>query len=220
MKNKPPINLMYAMLFIFFSCLNFTSLFSQTQRFNLGFQSAVYFTQIEGDNLRGFNNLGYSVGWLGGYNFNANNELIFSGLYEKIGSNRNGTKTSGLEHRPLAEVDLQVVSIHLAFSKKFGDSWDGENRFRYTTGLKFNNLLKQNSKLYTGIFDYNPELIDEDFKKRYISLKLSVGLIIMKRSILDLTYEHSLQNILHSHIDSPISKLVPFYLGLSLSYYI
>ncbi len=207
-------------LIIFLFTLNLNSLFSQIQRFDLGLQSSVNLTQIEGDNLRGFKNLGYSLGWHGGYNFDDHNQLIIAGLYEKIGSDRSGTKASPLTNRTLAEIDFQVISIYLGYSKKVGDSWDGELRFRFATGLKLNHFLKQQSKLFTGRVDYNPILTDADFKKRYVSFRMSIGLLIFKNTILNLSYDHSIQNILTTQNDLPVSKLVPFYLGLGLSYYI
>ena len=203
-----------------FFCLNFYSSFSQKQGFNFGIQTGINLSQIEGDNLRGFNKVGYNIGWLGGYSFNATNEIIVSGLYERLGSDRSGTRTSRFGNRPLAEVNLQLASIFLAFSQKIGDSWDGSQKFRYVVGLKYNNILSEKSQLFYGDIDDNLQLTKEDFKKHYISMKLGLGILIHKKTALDLYYEHALQNIIYSENATPLNKLVPFSLGLSISYYI
>ena len=83
-----------------------------------------------------------------------------------------------------------------------------------------NQIIEQESNLASSSIEYNPFLTNENFVNIYFSLKMGVGIVVSPNWVLDLNYEHSLQNIYVRNNEIPISKMVPFQLGLSLSYYL
>lgn len=209
------------MLFLMFSlCIHPQDVCAQSKKFNFGVQLSGLLTQIEGDNLRGFSYPSFGFGLLGGYNFTPNAELLVAGSYELIGSQKGDETPSNITNKALAEVKVKQVSLFMAYAKRFGDDWDGSYNFRYHAGIKFNNILKEDGKLFTAIIEDNPQFNKSDFKNKYFSLRIGIGLYVSNHFIVDIFYEHSLQNILAVERVNTISKLVPFYLGLNLSYYL
>ena len=207
-------------LLIFFLFVSTTHLFAQERTFNFGASSGVIFSQIEGDNLRGFKKLGYNFSLLGGFKINSKSEVIVTTSFENLGSKRKGESTSRFTDEYLAEVDLDQVGLSIAYSRNFAEDWDGKSHYRYFGGLKLNSLIDKKGRLSSSSIILSPQLTDNNFRSFYASFKLGVGLIIAEQWILDLNYEHALQNIYVKRDELNINKLVPFHLSMTLSYYI
>ena len=174
------------------------------QKFHFGASAGVIASQVDGDDLSGFNKFGYQAGLLGGYSLNPSNWIIINLEYASFGS-----KVATEFESTSVELDLGSIDILAAYSMRFGDTWDGQKRFRFVVGPKFHRFIEVNS----------PDLDRESIRNFMISGHFGLGFILTPSFILDLSYTHSFTNIFQGEpVDT--DKLVPYYLSVGVSYYL
>ncbi len=175
------------------------------QKFHFGGTVAVVASQVDGDNLRGFNKLGYSAGLLSGYSFNSSHWLMVELQYATFGSNQNNE-----DNATRLETEFKTINVMCGYVLRFGDAWDGTKKFRISVGPRIHAIQK--SKLGR---DDGHALLD-----RYIlSAHASFGILLSDSFILDLSYNQGLSNILKTELMG-IDKLKPYYLSLGVVYYL
>ena len=81
------------------------------QDFHFGVSAGVIFSQIDGDELSGFNKVGGEFGLLGGYSINDANWLVLNLQYSSFGSQRKD-EDSGLS----SEIGLRSINVLAAYS--------------------------------------------------------------------------------------------------------
>jgi len=175
------------------------------QKFHFGLNAAVTASQVDGDNLRGFNKIGYSAGLTGGYAFSPVSWMVVELQYTTFGS------AHGNENSPIKlETDIRTINTLCAYSVRFGDAWDGVARFRAVAGPRFHAV--QHAVL-GNTNDRN------QLKKTFFSLHLGCGMLLTENLLLDLGYQHVLGNILEADVPG-IDRLRPFFLSLGLTCYL
>lgn len=207
-------NCLIVLLFVGFS-IN-----THAQKFELGIQSSFLISQVEGDRLSGFNKVGYSGGLLGGFGFNSGSKLVVGGFYSKLGSVRGGEQTNIRPENILVELNLSTANVLFAYSGNLGSTWSGNPRFRYLGGFRLNRLLSSSSKSHSSGIEFENVRFDKEYLNNYfISLNLGLGFYLTPDLLFDITYQHSVQNILKDP-KLNINKLAPFFLSFDLSYYL
>ena len=174
------------------------------QDFHFGASAAMIASQVDGDDLNGFNKFGGEFGLLGGYSINDANWLVLNLQYASFGSRRTD-EDSGVS----SEIGLRSINVLPAYSLRFGDSWDGQKKFRLVVGPKFQRIIGVESRDFER----------EDLRTMFVSGNLGLSYLISNSFIIDLTYTHSFQNI----VKNPSEKtdtLIPYYLSFGLSYYL
>lgn len=190
---------------LLFIVLLITGYCAKGQKFHFGGSIALVASQVDGDNLRGFNKLGYSAGLLGGYSFSPGSWLVVDLQYSTFGSNQRK------EQSPIRlETDFRSINILCGYALRFGDAWDGSKKFRVMAGLRMHSVQKA---VLGG--DEDRTLVDRYF----ISLNLSLGLLMTENWLLDLSYNQGMSNILKNDI-AEIDKLIPYYISLGVLYYL
>ena len=196
-----------ASILIVAMCMGLVPFSATCQKFHFGGQVGLVSSQMDGDNLRGFNHLGYAVSALGGYAFDDTHWLVVELQRVTFGSSiKKETKS------PRAEVDLTGYNVMAGYSVRFGDSWDGLYRFRAIVGPRFNSVTTASS----------PVIEEEAIQKTFVSVTAGLSYFMTPDLMMDLTYTHAIKNILN---DPPeglvgIDKLVPYYINFSVSYYL
>jgi hypothetical protein len=193
------------------NALHFATLFTLiasgagAQQFHFGGGIGLVASQVDGDNLRGFNKLGYSAGIVGGFAIHPEHWIVVELQYATFGSNQR-KETSAIK----LETDLRSINVLCGYAIRFGDAWDGSKKFRAMPGLRLHALQKAVLGKEESL-----DLVDRYF----VSLNLSFGLLLTDRWILDLTYNQGLSDILKEDREE-ISKLNPYYLTLGVVYYL
>lgn len=134
LKHKvPPI--VRAICFIYVLPLFLTA--SYAQKFHFGGNISLVASQVDGDNLRGFNKLGYSAGLLGGFALSEESWFVLELQYTTFGSNQRK------ERSPVRlETDFRSINVLLGYALRFGDAWDGSKKFRALGGLRLHSILE------------------------------------------------------------------------------
>jgi len=166
--------------------------------------AAVTASQMDGDALSGFNKIGYQAAIVGGYPINEAHWIVVELQNSAFGSNKRNEDV-GVS----LEADLNSVNVLLAYSFRFGDSWDGVRKFRFMIGPKFNSILKASG----------PNINDEVVKSSFWAGQATFSYMPGEAFMIDLSYTHAFQNILSEDV-LEADSLVPYYLGLGLTYYI
>ena len=175
-----------------------------SQKFHFGASAGIVASQIDGDNLRGFNKYGYQVGLLGGCSLNARNWIAVELRHATFGSvKRNEQATARVA------VDLQSIDVLFAYSRRVGDAWDGQQKFRFLVGPRIHRVINAKSELVEK----------DDLSTFFISAHFGISHLISRSLLIDLTYTHGLMDILDTEFQG-VSKLQPYYLSLGLSYYL
>ena len=177
---------------------------AQDQKFHFGASLGFIASQVDGDDLKGFNKFGFQGGLLSGYSLNEHNWLVVELQYSSFGSAKRG-EDADLN----LEVGLQSINVLLGYSLRFLDTWDGEQKMRVIVGPKFQRLIEVDG----------PNLTKEQLKSLFVSANVGLSYIVTNAFIIDLTYTHGLANILKEPL-SQADSLVPYYLTLGVSYYI
>lgn len=175
------------------------------QKFHFGGSIAATACQVDGDDLVGFNKLGFQGGLLGGYSFDSHNWLVVELQYSSIGSKK---KNEDVDLN--LEMDMQTINVFLGYSRRFGDTWEGRQKFRLFAGPKVQRIIEVES----------PNIPENSFKSMFVSAEIGCSYIFTPSFMADLTYTHSLMNILDEPAGSSTDKLVPYYLSLGVSYYL
>ncbi|MEO1258540.1 MAG: porin family protein [Bacteroidota bacterium] len=205
---------------IFLFAFLFGNILTQAQGFHFGAQLSGILSQIEGDKLNGFNRAGYSFGLIGGFTFNETHALIINPQYAFFGSKKNSEKFSNEVNQLFIELGLSTINFLGGYSFRFGDTWTEEKKYRINAGLRIHRKIKSDvniirtSQAANVTFDE-----DEDLKDFFMCLEFGAGINLPRNFGLELSYSHSLQNILKNQKGN-ITKLVPFHLSLGLNYYI
>ncbi len=175
------------------------------QKFHFGGVASVIASQVDGDNLRGFNKLGLSLGLLGGYSLSDAAWLDIELHYSTFGSARRN-EDLGIQ----LETEIRTINILTAYSLSFGDSWDGIRRFRLLLGPRFH--VVQSARI-------GSQGDQTDISRVLVSAHAGLGVFLTHNSILDLSYNQVLGNILKTEIRE-INRLDPYYLSLGISLYL
>jgi len=193
---------------------------AQSNGFSFGLRVAGNLSQIEGDNLRGFKKVNPEIGLLGGYWFSRVDEFQLSLNYESAGSNRQGEDVPLISGNYLAEVEMNQISLFLAYARSFAEDWDGQHKYRAYTGFKMNRIMNSESSLRGATINDTYELQDGDFKNIYWSFRSGISMHAGPRLLLGLFYDHALESALKSSDEIQLNKLIPFNLGIDVSYYL
>ena len=162
-------------------------------------------SQVDGDNLRGFNKIGFSIGLLSGYSLSDNSALVVDLQYATFGSAQ--SKEFG---NPYLETEIQTINMLAGYSLRFGDSWDGSKKFRILIGPRLHAIQK--SRL-------GRNHVSGGLDRYFVSANLGFGVYLSNSFVLDINYNHGLSNILKTPMES-VEKLNPYYLSLGLTYYL
>jgi hypothetical protein len=173
------------------------------QKFHFGATTGLVLSQVDGDNLTGFNHIGYSVGVLGGYSIDEYHWMLLELQYATLGSKRS-SEASGM---PLP-TDFKAIGVMLAYSVQFGDAWDDTREFRFLIGPRYN-----------AIVDADVSLLTEDDLRNYLSFQATISYALSRNFLLDLSYSHALQNIMRKPLED-FDRLVPYYFSLGVSWYL
>ncbi|MDX1408206.1 MAG: outer membrane beta-barrel protein [Saprospiraceae bacterium] len=172
------------------------------QQFQFGASAGIIASQIDGDNLRGFNKIGYQGGLLGGYALDERNWIAVELRHAAFGS------VKKQEQRAHVAVELRSIDVVLGYARRFGDRWDGQQRFRIQGGPRLHRVIKVKS-----------DMIDkEDINTFFLSVQVGVSHLVSPAAQIDLSYTHGLTDILATSI-AEIGKLQPYYLSLGASYF-
>lgn len=196
-----------------------STIYIHAQGFHFGANLSGVSSQIEGDKLRGFHHFGYSFGLIGGYTFTEAHYLVVSPQYSYFGSKRKNERPGNETKQIFVEMDLSTINVLFGYSYRFGDSWTEEKKYRINAGVRVHRLLNaQTNIIRTGQIE--AVTIDQkaDLTNFFSTLELGVGLNLTRHLGLELSYDHSLQNILKNK-KANLTKLAPFYLSLGVSYY-
>ncbi len=194
--------------------------YAQDERFTLGFNAGLGYSQIDGDNLAGFKKTSIELGLLGGFAFNPADEFIVGLNYERLGSTRKGEDRPLVSGSYLAEIDIRQYSLLLAYSKSFSPNWDGDYKFKAGGGLKYNRPTSITSTLVAANVQDNYSLDENDFRNQYLSFRLFAGVNITRHFSLSFNYEHGLQSLLSDSEAVRFSRMIPFSFSFSLAYYV
>jgi len=196
-----------------------TSIYSQKIEFNLGLSAGFLSSQVEGDNLKGFNMSGFSLGLNGGFNINDNSEIVVATVFQKLGSARDGEPFQINSGNRLTEIEMRQIGIEMGYAISFGANQNGVNQFRQLIAFKLNAIGKIDGKFFPNT-NAGPVLEKQDFGRYYLSSKLAFGMYITQKWSLDFNLEYGLQSIIDPREEFGIERLVPFHYGLGLSYYL
>ena len=174
------------------------------QKFHFGVNAAVVASQVDGDELSGFNKWGYRGGLLGGYSFNETHWLVLELQYADYGSRK---RNEELDMN--MEVDMGSLNVLVAYSVRFGDSWDGFKKFRVLAGPQFNRVLSASG----------PNIREDNIRQSFFSAHVAVSYVLTESVLIDLSYTHAVANILEEPL-MLTDTLVPYYLSLGVNYYI
>jgi len=174
------------------------------RKFHFGVSAGVIASQVDGDELNGFHKFGYQVGLLSGYSFSDAHWFVLDLQYGTYGSKK---KDEDVERN--LESDLKSINILLAYSLRFGDSWDGVRKFRFIVGPKIHRLIKVEG----------PNISKDALKNQFIAAHVGFSYVASKSVLIDLTYTHSVVNLLKEPLMTT-DTYVPYYLTLGVSYYV
>jgi len=174
------------------------------QKFHFGINGGVTASQLDGDELSGFNKIGYHAALVGGYSITDVHWITLELQNTAYGSRR---RNEDVEMN--LQTDLNSVNILLAYSLRFGDSWDGIRKFRFMVGPKFNSILKANG----------PNIDEDVIRSSFIAGQVTFSFVPSGSFMIDLSYTHAFQNILTQELTTT-DTLVPYYLTLGLTYYV
>jgi hypothetical protein len=190
----------------------------QQGEFGLGVFAYSGMSQIDGDDLRGFQYFSYEFGMSGTYATSEKTLLMISLSYGKQGSERGSEDRPLLSNKYLAEVDYNRASLLASYRWKFGFDWDGEYKYYLDTGLKYSRILDVESRLTASSVNDPYQLLASDFQSQFLSIQFGLGIKLLKNLGLGFRYEHGLQNLLEESDDLRLNRLIPFEIGLALNY--
>ncbi len=175
------------------------------QNFHFGVTAAAITSQVDGDNLRGFNKLGFNVGLLSGYSLSTRSALVVELQYATFGSGH------GQEYGVATlETEIKTLNVFTGYILRFGDAWDGSKKFRLSIGPRIHAIQKAElgGKEGKGML-----------KRYFVSANVGVGAFLSEHLIVDLNFNHGLSNILKTEMED-FQSLQPYYLALGLTYYL
>lgn len=198
-------------LFLVFAICLFTCCLVQVEaqndpvrKFHFGASGGLIASQIDGDALNGFHKIGYQFGLLGGFAFNEAHWFVMELQYGNYGSKK---KNEDVEEN--LESKISSINVLLGYSLRFGDSWDGVRKFRLIVGPKYHRIINVDG----------PTISKETLKNQFIALHLGFSYAVSPSLLLDLTYTHSLMNLLEEPL-ATTDTYVPYYLSVGVSYYV
>ena len=189
-------------------------------QFRFGVCAGPVFTQVNGDNLSGFNKVGISFGLLGGYKLNESNSIVIDLGYQRLGSNRGAEKIPSDLNRILLETELSTINILLGYQFHFGNRWDGKKFYTLKAGLNYHRIVKISNAILTRNFSIEEEAIPEDqFSNQYLAVHVSLGRFLADRFAFSMGVDFGLSNLLIKP-QYNIQNIAPYHLFGKFSYYI
>jgi hypothetical protein len=191
----------YALLSLVFLLFS-EELFSQ--RFGGGIKAGGNFSQIDGDDVAGFNRLGICGGVYGTARIKSYLDFKIEFMYSQRGSK------STPKQYPV-NIALRYLEVPLILSLKDWKSKDEENsyyRMKFDGGLSLGRLFSADA--------FNN--IDEDFKTNDISWLAGVEYFYHKNFGMGLRYTRSLTPVYRYSINNVERKMISYYLSLTLNY--
>ncbi|NNF21521.1 MAG: outer membrane beta-barrel protein [Saprospiraceae bacterium] len=190
------------------------------QKFKFSVHGALVLAQVDGDKLRGFSKIGYNAGIQGGYRINASSEFIVAQGFSSFGS-KGSNKSIKRPDDYFIEINMVTANLLFAYAHYLNTGWSGESKFRLFTGIKIHQVLSNDYTLSYNSFEENPPVMIEDFRDRFLGIYLGAGYLVASNLYLDLSFEHSLSNILE---DSPLNtvakSLNPYHISIGLNFYL
>ena len=194
-------------------------LLSQKDVFNFGVEVGVMFSQIDGDNMTGFNKTGYEFSLNSGFNINESNEIVVATSFQRLGSSRDNERIPYVDDYYLIELDIQQVGLTFGYAFSYGENAFKFKQFRTLIALKTNVLIDVESNVIARKRPSTPDFVKQDFRSYYLSAKIATGINIGQHVILGFNFDMSLQNIIRTTDKFGVQSLRPTQIGLGLSYY-
>lgn len=174
---------------IFILLFNIISIFGFSQLFNFGIKGGFVFSQIDGDDLEGFNKLGLSTGF--DLDFSPKKDLPWDGTFGMQYNNR-GSRLRLDPDNPLppTATNWEQISLHY-LDILLGLRYKTKERFSFSTGLYSGILFSERWR------DLNGGLIDgvDAFKRLDLGSYLQMGYSLNENMMVSLTYNYSILRI-------------------------
>lgn len=175
---------------------------------------------MDGDRLRGFNEIGFDLGIQGIYMFNEQSEFLVSQSFSSFGSNASNGSLKFMNDYYI-DISMTTANLLMAYTHNIGSGWSGEAKARVTGGFKLHQIMSSDWQLTYNVFHSEPPVSIDKFKERFVSMTLGAGYLLGSNLFLDLTFDMTLTNVLdHSDIENQSKSLNPYYFMLGLSYYL
>ena len=162
-------------LFVFFV---FTSLFLHAQSFYGGVRLGLTGTQVQGDNLSGFDKAGLSAGFIVGIPLGDYSTFQTELLFVQKGSRKNPTKNDASKYI----LRLNYVEMPFLYRRQL------KKDFGFETGLSFGVLIKNTDVEYDL---YGLLTSREPFEKIEISAHVGLWYLLNEKTRVNLRYSHS-----------------------------
>ncbi|PKP04789.1 MAG: hypothetical protein CVU11_03495 [Bacteroidetes bacterium HGW-Bacteroidetes-6] len=151
---------------------------SNAQSFTGGFRIGITGTQVQGDNISGFDKAGISAGFLVGIPLDDYSTLDMELLFVQKGSRRNPTKDDLTKYI----MRLNYIEVPFLYRRMLKKS------FGFETGLSFGVLIKNTDVEYDiyGLMPSRPP-----FEKYEVAAHIGFRYVIGESSSVNLRYSHS-----------------------------
>ncbi len=197
------------------------SQFSIGQKFHLDFHSGLNFNQVDGDNLRGFNDVGLNVGLKGGYAIMPNHWLVTGFSFQQFGANRKDERLSNQSVNFLLESQMNAAFVSVGYDYNFGDDWSGINKYSLQAGMKYGFILNNEINIlksdHLGI-DYESEL-NQRIDDKLLGYYISFSRVLSKNFAFSAEWYHTVTNLVNEPIGT-IGTLKPYTLSFNFHYHI
>lgn len=206
------------LLTIYFSLLFLGLSLAQSDGFDARVIAGLTAAQIRGDNLAGFNKVGFEGGLGVSYDIRYNMDLAAELLFSQRGSRPD--LAFGANASPIFR--LNYLSIPVVWSIK---DWLNESENNYTyfrvmaeAGLSYGRLLSSEVEGDLGTIG-TEELVDA-FNQNDISWLIGVGYRFSYRTGIRLRYNRSITKLFKTqdHPDINYNDLVPYHLSIQMTY--
>ena len=199
-----------------------------SQGFQFGLKAGYLASQIDGDNLKGFDKSGIMLGALGGFAVNDRQWVVVECTYQSFGSSIKDENKSltAAGMRDLYIWDMSSASVFLGFSQHLGQKPIDEPslKFRFIGGLRAHGIVKKEVEVRHPVGIMADQTIEAaDVKRFMVGLSLGAGVFIRPNLILDIAYDYSLSNLLiKPELDDMrvLPDILPYYYSLGISYYL
>ncbi|HPF00226.1 MAG TPA: porin family protein [Bacteroidales bacterium] len=167
---------MKKILFLFLLIL---TLQSSAQSFRGGFRAGLTGSQVDGDNLSGFDKAGLTGGFMVAIPLNEFSDLAMEMLFVQKGSRRNPTKDNNLTKYVMR---LNYIEVPVLFRRQL------KSNFGFETGLSFGILLDNENRE----FDINGAIpARPDFEKYELAAHLGFRYFFNEKQSINLRYSNS-----------------------------
>ncbi len=181
----------------------------ETQKFGASLLVSGNLSQLEGDNLSGFNKIGFQGGMLINYDLNKKKGLYAGFLYSQKGSSTGTIKNSTITPQ---SISLHYLSMPIQYY--LNEWWEKDQQdhiLRVNMGPIISRLVQVQS---TNSFFDNAT---EDFNKWDLALSIGLSYRLSKKLDLIVSYERSITKV-YQIPNSNLNGLQSYLINIGLSY--